>query len=142
MSLIQTIKAAQLQARKNRSFSVPVLTTLIGEADAVGKNNGNREVTDVEVVAMIKKFVKNLDEVIKVSTEGSSAHGAALAEKGVLETFLPEQISEDELKDIITAIVEASEKPNVGQVMKELKLKYDGQYDGAVASKLIKERLA
>lgn len=141
MSLIQTIKAAQLQARKAKSFSVPVLTTLIGEADAVGKNNGNREVTDAEVVAMIKKFVKNLDEVIKVAPAGSSAHGASLAEKGVLEAFLPQQLSEAELKVVLADIIDVGE-PNMGQVMKELKAKYDGQYDGALASKLIKEMLA
>jgi len=142
MSLIKTIKAAQLQARKDRSFSVPVLTTLIGELDTESKKTGH-EPTDAETVALIKKFIKNLDEVIKVSTVGSSAHGASLAERGVLEQFLPKQLSEAELKIVLADIIDVGEqKPNMGQVMKDLKSKYDGQYDGALASKLIKEMLA
>jgi hypothetical protein len=61
MSLIQTIKADQVQARKARSASASILTTLIGEAEMIGKNAGDRESTDEEVIAIIKKFIKNLD---------------------------------------------------------------------------------
>ena len=66
MSLIIEIKSAQLAARKARdSFTASSLTTLIGEAEMVGKNAG-REVTDAEVVAVLKKFVKNIDETTTV----------------------------------------------------------------------------
>ena len=64
MSLIQTIKTAQVAARKARDPSASLLTTLIGEAEMVGKNAG-REVTDQEVVATIKKFIKGIDETLK-----------------------------------------------------------------------------
>lgn len=64
MSLIEQIKAKNLEARKAKLTAVVnVLTPLIGEAEMVGKNAGH-PVTDAEVVQMIKKFIKNLDETI------------------------------------------------------------------------------
>ena len=57
--LLAEIKAKQINARKARLSTATLLTTLIGEAEMVGKNQG-REVTDSEVLAMIKKFIKNI----------------------------------------------------------------------------------
>jgi uncharacterized protein YqeY len=154
MPLIQTIKSAQIAARKKRdSITASLLTTLIGEAEMVGKN-ANREVTDQEVVATIKKFIKNIDETIRVAGDYRDADRCDLAwaEKTILESFLPKQLSEDELKIVIDGIIdglkelhggdEGVSKPNMGQVMKELKTKCEGLYDGGLASKLIKEMLA
>ena len=133
-----------MAARKARSsVDAAILTTLIGEAEAVGKNGGNREVTDAEVVAMIKKFVKNIDETLKAvaSTGVDKARAdAVLAEKAVLENFLPKQLSEAEIRVLISDFLDVGEKrPNIGEVMKHMKSNYDGQYDGALVSKIAKE---
>lgn len=142
MTLLATIKSAQLTARKNRDIiATALLTTLIGEASMPGKNDGNRESTDQEVVAVIKKFIKNANEVLKVSDNETSR-----TELSILESFLPKQLSEEELRSSIQSIVSVTEavngsKPKMGDVMKALKQKHDGQYDGGLASKLIKELL-
>jgi len=61
MTLMEQIKTAQVTARKTGAQEASLLTTLLGEAAMVGKN-ANRETTDQEVVAVVKKFVKNIDE--------------------------------------------------------------------------------
>lgn len=148
MSLLQTIKTAQLEARKSRnSVKARVLTTLIGEAEMVGKNDGNRESTDAEVMAVIKKFVKNLDETIRVAGDYRDGDrvDAAWAEKTVLQAFLPKQFSEDELRSVMQELIAQnglSGPKAMGVLMKELKAGYEGLYDGASASKLAKELLA
>lgn len=148
MSLLQTIKTAQLEARKSRnSVKARVLTTLIGEAEMVGKNDGNRESTDAEVMAVIKKFVKNLDETIRVAGDYRDGDrvDAAWAEKTVLQAFLPKQLSEDELRVTMQELIMQnglSGPKAMGVLMKELKAGYEGLYDGASASKLAKELLA
>ena len=59
MSLIAQIKSAQLQLRKDRAtVHAAALSTLIGEAETIGKDAGNREVTDAELTALLKKFIK------------------------------------------------------------------------------------
>ena len=65
--LIEKIKHDQLVARKNRStVESTLLTTLIGEADMVGKNNGNRDPFDEEVISVVKKFLKGVNETIDI----------------------------------------------------------------------------
>lgn len=144
MSLLQTIKAAQLQARKDRNtIATNVLTTLIGEAEAIGKTAGNRETTDSEVVALAKKFIKNIDETISLVKEPSALNDL-LCERLYVEQFLPKQMSSEELTVALKAIsdeLNAHTLRDMGKIMKVLKERYDGQYDGAAASTMIKGML-
>jgi uncharacterized protein YqeY len=141
MSTLLKIKADQLAARKAKNtVATNVLTTLIGEAVAIGKNE-NRETTDAEIVATVKKFIKNIDEVLKVIDSESTGYHNAVTEKAILADYLPHQLSSLELSSVIGGIIaeiEASGPKDMGRVMKVLKLRYDGQYDGGVASGLIK----
>jgi uncharacterized protein len=149
MSAMQEIKKAQVQSRKDRNevFS-SVLTTLLGEAEMIGKNAGNRESTDAEVVAVVKKFIKNIDETIAVLTKASVPDTAKIGkfnqEKVVLSAYLPKQLTEDELRQAMKDIVASNSLVGpkaMGTLMKELKAKFEGQYDGGLASKLSKEVL-
>ena len=144
MSLITQIKAEQVTARKNRNGPMAsLLTTLIGEAEMVGKNAG-REVLDAEVVATIKKFIKNIDETIKALGADDARAQAAMDERVVLEHFLPSQMSEQQLTEAVTAIkaeLNAGQK-DMGKVMSLLKTRHEGQYDGKMASTVVKAVLA
>lgn len=147
MSLVEKIKKDSLEARKAKDgLRATLLTTLYSEVVNVGKNNGNRDTTDAEAVAVVKKFMKGADETLsalKATTD--PRHETVLAEKLVLETYLPKQLSEGELKIVVAGLVGAlAEKgpKQMGVLMKQLKEQFEGQYDGQLASKLIKEALA
>lgn len=148
MSLLQQIKNDQLTARKNReAIKASLLTTLIGEAANIGKNDGNRETTDAEVVAVVKKFVKGLDEIITVAITYTDKDKAeqSIAEKAILQVYLPKQMTEAELSVAIADIkteVGATNPKDMGKVMAALKAKFEGQYDGKQASVLIKAALS
>lgn len=147
MSLLQQIKQTQLQARKAKdAVTAASLTTLIGEAEMVGKNNGNREVTDAEVVAVLKKFIKNVEETWRLAAEhGNHTTAERLHDEKLLySSFLPKQLSNGELKQVLVALtteLNANTLREMGKVMKVLKERYDGQYDGAAASTMIKGML-
>ena len=147
MSLIEQIKAKNLEARKAKLTAVVnVLTPLIGEAEMVGKNAGH-PVTDAEVVQMVKKFIKNLDETIRVLGDNDPRTLAAMGEKHTLEQFLPSQMDADQLAATVRAIIiglkiAQAPKIDMGAVMKALKERFDGQYDGKIASTVIKAELA
>lgn len=144
MSLLSDIKFAQVTARKNRhTQAVNTLTTLIGEAEMVGKNAGNRDVTDQEVVTVIKKFIKGVDEMISL-VKHPEANEQLQIEKRLLEQWLPKQLTSEQILEIITDIsnkLNAHTLREMGKIMKVLKERFDGQYDGAVASTLIKSIL-
>ena len=150
MSLLQTVKAAQLSERKARNaIAAASLTTLIGEAEAIGKNSGNRDVTDAEVVALLKKFIKNNAETHELLSRAAQVLGTGDArllvlttERTLFESFLPKQLGEVELRAVIVSIVgelDLGAKPKIGDVLKSLKFSHEGTYDGALASKIVKE---
>ena len=122
-----------------------LLSTLVAEAVMVGKNDGNRETTDAETIAMIKKFLKNVNETLTLMDEMGKDKTETLREKEILESLLPKQLSEEELAKVIEEIVATlpDKSPRqMGAVMAELKKKYDGQFDGKMASGLVKKALS
>ena len=145
MSIIQTIKNKSLEARKgNYEVAKNLLVTLYSEAANVGKNAGNRETTDAECIAVIKKFIKGTDETIN-ALNGDVRANIAIQEKVILESLLPKQMTEEDIRAEIASIVSGIVNPtpkSMGIVMKTLKDKYDGLYDGNTASKIVKEILA
>ncbi len=135
-TLLAKLKADALTARKARDTArATALTTQIGELETASKNLGH-EVTDAEVIAAIKKTLKNINETIAV------APSAALTlEKELFESYLPKQLDEAELRSVVGAIIVTGAK-TMGDVMKTLKAQHDGQYDGKLASVVIKDLLA
>lgn len=133
MTLIQQIKEKQIAARKSGDSLASLYTTLLGEASIIGKNAGNRDTNDVEVVAVVKKFIKNIDETVQALTSRGQDADAYNSEKKALEAFLPTQLGEDQLRDI--AASRASDMPSF---MKYLKENHAGQYDGKLASTVAK----
>lgn len=136
MSLLQTIKNDALEARKRRdNVASSFLTTLLAEAAMVGLNDGKRDSRDDEVVAVVRKFLKNNAEVLLVRPTDP----IALAEKGLLETYLPTQLNEEDLRAAFLGVARDNGltvigKKDVGVLMKGLKERYSGQYDGKTAS--------
>ena len=139
MSLIEQIRQDQLTSRKNRNVpKTALLTTLLGEVGMVAKNAGRADATDDEVIAMIKKFVKNAQESIQVTLVQASAQmnveklSELRYELVILNGYLPKQLSREEL-----AALRVEKNPaNKGDWMKFLKENYAGLYDGKLASEV------
>lgn len=143
--LLEKIRQASVEARfQKNTVAAALLVTLYAEAARVGKDNGNRETTDAETQAVVRKFLKGLNETLAVIKDGE-AREVALAEKGILEGFLPRQVAGDELKAVVHELVaglpERTPK-SLGAVMSQLKARLGGAYDGAEATALVKQALA
>lgn len=141
MSLLETIKADQLQARKDKNKEVAgILTTLIGEIVIVGKNDGDRETTDQEALKVVIKFKKGVDEMLtmKISDEKKST---LTVESALYAKYLPTMLSEEKLREIVSGWKRDNypDTPNVSGCMQALKRCYEGQYDGKMASQIVRE---
>lgn len=133
--ILAKIKSDQLAARIIKDqIKTGLLTTLIGDAELVGKNAG-RETTDNEVIAVIKKFLKNNAEFQK--HVGENTNMTLVTEQKILESYLPQQLTADELTEIIKKEFVDDFKSKKGVIMKFLKERYAGLYGGAVAAKVI-----
>ena len=101
---------------------------------------------DSEVITVIKKQIKQHRDSIEQFTKGARLEMAEKEKKEleVLKTYLPPEISSDEIKKIIeeaVAATGASGLKDMGKVMKEANEKIAGQADGKLVSDLVKERL-
>lgn len=147
--MIKRIKQDQLSARKSKDkVTAGILTALIGEVSIVGKNDGNRETTDKEAIKVITKFAKGISETIdlvqkaNISKEDIDAKVDILKnELKIYNSYLPNQLTEDDLTVSIGLFLQTEKEPNIGKVMGYLKSNFEGQYDGKMASKLIRELL-
>lgn len=145
MTLIETIKSHNLNARIQKLTAVSgLLTTLIGEAEMIGKNDGNRAPTDAEVQTLVRKFVKNNVETIGVLGDTDPRTAVLLAENFTLGKYLPKQMTTEELEQAIGTIkAELNAGPkDMGKVLQALKAKHDGLYDGKTASMIAKALLS
>ncbi len=147
MSRIEVIKAAQLTARKARNeVERSLLTTFIGEAEMIGKNARNGAPTDEEVVSLLKKFEKNLLEVIELTKNAQACSVVQYREElEIIKRFLPAKLTDLQVqKDIGTAMEKlglAKEQKSMGAIVKELKAKYGDQFDGGQVSAQFKAML-
>lgn len=92
-------------------------------------------------LAVLSRAVKSRRDSIKSYVEGGRQDLAdqEQAEIEVIERYLPKQLSEDEIREAVTAIIEElglSTKKELGRVMKEVKARYPGQVDGKLASSI------
>lgn len=145
--LIEKIQADSLEARKaGETEQARLLVTLYAEAVRVGKDDGNRATTDEEVQTVIRKFLKNIRDTLTVlPADRAEARRVAEWEKTVLEAYLPRQAGETELRAYIAEVVATlpvKSSKQMGTVMGALKQKFDGNYDGSLASTLVKAALA
>jgi uncharacterized protein YqeY len=141
MMLLNKIKDDQFAARKAKdTVTATLLTTLYSEALMVGKNAG-RETSDDEVLKVIQKFLKGVNEtIVALQSKGGEyldKVGGAILEKCILEAYLPKQITEVEIIAELQPLI-ASGVTSVGDLMKSLKSKYGAALDGKTASALIK----
>ena len=144
MSLLAQLKNDSLLARKAADrVRGTMLSTLIGEAEMVGKNAANRESTDEEVQQTIRKFLKNNQEALGVIKD--EARRAVLEqESAILTAYLPPLASDAEVQAFIAASVAtlAERGPKqMGVVMGALKARYGSDFDAKQASAWIKDAL-
>lgn len=139
--LFERMQKESLEARKNRdAVRAGVLTTAIAQVKAIAIDDGHRAPNDADVVKVVRQFLKACEENLALAAQGKMDAQRAeqyKTEKEVLLSYLPQQMSADELK----AAIEKSGAKNIGEAMKYLKANHDGQYDGKLASQVAKELL-
>lgn len=144
--ILTDIKNLLTIARKNKTEDIAFLSTVVAEIVMIGKNNGNRETTEEETLVYLNKLKKNNLEVISLAEKNNRLEtiNKVKHELTIIDQFLPKQLTEEELKNIIIEEVNKlpeKNKKSMGIIMKFLKANYNQQYEGKLASKIINEIL-
>lgn len=139
------VKAAMRAGDTARLECLRGLKSVILYAEvAAGKRDTGLD--DAEIEVLIAKEAKKRQESADLYQQGGSQERAdkELAEKAILEGYLPAQMSEAELANVIDDAI-AQVKPQgmqqMGQVIAQVKSTVGTSADGALIAKLVKERL-
>ena len=145
------IKAALVTAMKSgdkaRTATLRLIQSALKNRDIELRGASAPADDDVTVTEVLQKMVKQRRESVALYEQGGRQElaDAETAEIAVIEGFLPRQMSEDEAKAAIDAIVAetaATSLKDMGRVMAALKEKYAGALDMSKASALVKTALA
>ncbi|MES2970946.1 MAG: GatB/YqeY domain-containing protein [Patescibacteria group bacterium] len=141
----QDLKTAMLAGEKT------LVTTLRGLKSAilyveVAKNAREEGLPDPEVVDILGKESKKRQESADMYIQGGSQEraDAELTEKKVIEKYLPAQLSEEEIGQLIAEVIAqtgATDMSAMGQVIGKVKELSKGSADGAVIARLVKDKL-
>lgn len=105
-----------------------------------------REAADDDVIAVVQKQVKQHRESIEAykSAGRDDLLKREQAQLEILQSFLPAQMTEEELKKVVEMVISAlpeEEKKNFGKVMGVTMGKVKGRVDGNMVSKVVKETI-
>ncbi|MEA3264566.1 MAG: GatB/YqeY domain-containing protein [Pseudomonadota bacterium] len=148
--LRDTIKAAQIESMKAgdkaRLAAVRLILAKLKDKDIELRTAANVPDDDVVVTDVLQKMAKQRRESITLYEQGGRQELAEIekAELAVIETFLPQQMGEDEVKAAIAAIIAetgAEGMKDMGKVVGALKARHGTQIDMGKASGLVKAAL-
>lgn len=104
------------------------------------------ELQEAEILSLVQKEVKSREETIEEAKIAGREDliESSDAEIEVLQQYLPEPLSEDELNALIDQAIQksnASGPQDMGQVMKEIMADVQGRADGKIVSNMVRTRL-
>ncbi len=144
--LQEEIKLAMKARAAERLSGLRLISGTIKDREFALRGEGGAALTDADILAVLGKMVKQRQESMRLYVEGGRQD---LADKerneiGVIEEFLPRQLTAAEAEAAITAAIAeaaATSVKDMGRAMAVLKGKYTGQMDFGAAGALIKARL-
>jgi len=127
-----------------RSSTIRMVLTAIKNEEVAGKKA--RELSDAEIITVLSREGKKRREAAEAFEQAGANNRAATekAEGGVIAEYLPKQLSESEIKDLIAAAIKesgAATPAQMGLVMRVLQPKIAGKADGGTVSALVKAAL-
>ena len=136
------------KAKNERTVStLRMVNSTLKNADIEARGAGKPPLGDSEVLPVLQKMIKQRQESVELYQKGNRADLVKQEQEeiAIISGYLPQQMSEAEMKAAIDAAVaetDAAGMKDMGKVIGVLRGKYAGQMDFGKASALVKARLA
>jgi uncharacterized protein len=146
----ETLSSAQKDAMRAketaRLSTIRLILAAIKDKDIANRGLGKEQASDDEILQLLAKMIKQREESVKIYMDGGRPE---LADKereeiAVIQAYMPEQLSDDEVREICAAVVAelgAQGLKDMGKCVAALRERYAGQMDFAKASAILKDLL-
>jgi uncharacterized protein YqeY len=141
------VKEAMKAKEERKVSTLRMVNSTIKNADIEARGQGKPPLSDEALLSVLQKMIKQRQEAVELYDKGGRAELATQEreEIAIISAYLPKQMSEDDVKTAISAIIaetNAAGIKDMGKVIGALKAKYAGQMDFAKASGLVKAALS
>ena len=146
MSLLDKIQSDMYAAMKNsdkqRSGTLRVALSTLKDK----KIEKQEELTDMEEIKIIQNLVKQRKEAADIYKENgrNDLMENENAELEILNTYLPQMMSDDDLRALVKKVVSeigATDLSDIGKIMPEVMKQTAGKADGKMAQSIVRELL-
>lgn len=148
MSLEKQVMTAMKEAMKSKDqVALAALRAVKSELLLAKTSGGADELSEQDEIKLIQKLVKQRKDSAAIFNEQgrTDLSEPEIAQAEVLSQFLPAQLSEEKVAEIVAKIVQAtgaSSMKDMGKVMGAANQKLAGQADGATIAKVVKAQLS
>jgi len=142
LSTLRMILASIVSKEKEKRYKLSKQKPDLDEEGLVKES----QLVDEEILDALASEIKKRRDAITLYEKGNRQELADKEKKEIeiLQRYLPEQMSEEEVKKVVEEAitkVEAKEMKDMGKVMAELTLKIKGKADNSLVSKIVKDLL-
>ena len=145
--LNKELKNSVIAKNTIRIKTLRLILAAIKDRDIVARSSGNMSgISDDDIITLLKKMIKQREESIILYKKGKRDDLVKNEESeiDIITSFLPEQLTVDEITKIVKATIEAENATSIkdmGMVISKLKEKHSKSMDFSIASKIIREIL-
>ncbi len=146
-NISKLLKDAMLQKNTKLTKTLRLILAAVKDKDISSRSNGNSTgINDIAIISLLQSMIKQRNASIEMYIQGKRDDLVKIEEDEIkiIYNFLPEQISENEINDIIINTIKlsgANSIKDMGSVINLIKDEYNGKMDFGAVSKIIKEKL-
>ncbi|HEX9817761.1 MAG TPA: GatB/YqeY domain-containing protein [Patescibacteria group bacterium] len=142
MTIKQTLTEQMKNAMKaGEQARLTTLRLLLSEIKNFEIDHGEQDDAGVQVI--VGKMIKQWRDALNDYKNGGREDLVQEAHERIqlLQEFMPEQASQEEIKQVIQEIIDATPTPSLGPITGQVMKKFVGKTDGDTVSKLVRQML-
>ena len=141
------LKEAMINKDITLTNTLRLIIAAVKDKDINARSKSNSEgINETEIISLLQNMIKQRNASIEMYIQGKRDDLVKIEENEIkiISNFLPEQLSENEINDIITNSIRSSGAKSIkdmGKVINLIKDEYNGKMDFGVVSKIIQAKL-
>ena len=146
-NISKLLKEAMINKDITLTNTLRLIVAAVKDKDISARSKSNSEgINETEIITLLQNMIKQRNASIEMYIQGKRDDLVKIEEDEIkiISNFLPEQLSENEINDIITNSIRSSGAKSIkdmGKVINLIKDEYNGKLDFEVVSKIIKAKL-
>ena len=146
-NISKLLKEAMINKDITLTNTLRLILAAVKDKDISARSKSNSEgINETEIISLLQNMIKQRNSSIEMYIQGKRDDLVKIEENEIkiISNFLPEQLSENEINDIITNSIRSSGAKSIkdmGNVINLIKDEYNGKMDFGVVSKIIKAKL-